>query len=98
MGGAERVPDESPPPSQVVFPVVETPEVVQMTEEGRRRQAGYTAASGRSGFIEEETRGTDSGFIGPTGGTGALLLDRPIASEQQGAAATTAHINHRHSH
>lgn len=31
VGGAKWVSDESPPPSQVIFPVVETPEVVQLT-------------------------------------------------------------------
>lgn len=36
--GAKGVFDESPPPAQVIFPVVETPEVVQVTVTHAKRQ------------------------------------------------------------
>ena len=36
MGGAEGIPHESPPPAQVILPVVQTPEVMQLAVEGKR--------------------------------------------------------------
>lgn len=77
MGGAKRVPDKSSPPPQVIFPVVETPEVVQVTTTNRHMKAGrldtsaqnlcdglITEATSLSGKKHREDKGArDSGFI-----------------------------------
>lgn len=36
MGGAKRVSDESPPPPEVILPVIQTPEVMKLTEKGEK--------------------------------------------------------------
>lgn len=40
VGGAKGVPDEPPPPPEVVLPVVQTPEVQGLAARGRGRQVG----------------------------------------------------------
>jgi len=36
VGGAKRVSDESPPPPEVILPVIQTPEVMQLTGKGEK--------------------------------------------------------------
>ena len=64
-----------------------------------------TAATSLSGenILRRKNQATDRRFIRLTSGMlcrgpAMLALLKPIASEQQGAAAAAAHINHRHSH
>lgn len=38
VGGAKGIAYESPPPAQVVLPVVQTPEIMQLTEVVKRRR------------------------------------------------------------
>ena len=50
MGGAKGIPNKSPPPAQVIFPVVQTPEIMQLSverkkegeREGRRKRQRHT--------------------------------------------------------
>lgn len=36
VGGAKRVSDESPPPPEVILPVIQTPEVMHLTGKGEK--------------------------------------------------------------
>lgn len=36
VGGAKGIAYESPPPTQVILPVVQTPEIMQLTEVGKK--------------------------------------------------------------
>ncbi len=38
VGGAKSIAYKSPPPAQVILPVVQTPEIMQLTEVGKRKR------------------------------------------------------------